>query len=218
MSVANRYIAIFDDGEIKVRGIESRRRDTPPFVVAAQMEMIKVLASAKSRQELSSLVEQVIQVACTYADALRSGQVPYQDLVITKRLSRDPMAYSKDTLLAIAAKEMLGAGVDLSPGESIQYIITEEHAGAKCDRARPFVHYRGQEPYDAEKYIELLLRAVETVLTPLGIAYSQIEEWVKQGTGETERAQLYLPKKKVEYWGPLFEFAKRKDVARTPRR
>ncbi len=209
MSVANRYIGIFDDGEIKVRGIEARRRDTPPFVVAAQMEMLKVLASAKSRKELEPLVPRVIEVACAYADALRSGQVSYQDLVITKRLSRDPMAYSKDTLLAIAAKELLNAGVELSPGESIQYIITEEHAKAKSDRAQPLVLYRGREPYDAEKYIELLLRAVETVLAPLGIEYPKIEEWVKEGTGEAEQAQLYLPKKKVEYWGPLFEFAAR---------
>jgi DNA polymerase-2 len=213
MSVANRYIGVFDNGEIKMRGIETRRRDTPPFIVNAQMEMLKVLAAAKSRQELSRLVDPVIQLACAYADALRSGQVPYQELVITKRLSREPMEYSKDTLLSIAAKELVGSGIELSPGESIQYIITEEHADAKCDRARPFIYYRGQEPYDAEKYIELLLRAVETVLVPLGVKGSQIEEWVNEGTGEVERAQRYLPKKKVEYWGPLFEFAERAKVA-----
>jgi DNA polymerase-2 len=213
MSVANRNIGVFDNGEIKMRGIETRRRDTPPFIVNAQMEMLKVLAVAKSSQELSRLVDPVIQLACAYADALRSGQVPYQDLVITKRLSRDPMEYSKDTLLSIAAKELVGSGIELSPGESIQYIITEEHADAKCDRARPFIFYRGQEPYDAEKYIELLLRAVETVLIPLGVDGAQIEEWVKEGTGEAERAQRYLPKKKVEYWGPLFEFAERAKVA-----
>jgi DNA polymerase I len=158
---------------------------------------------------LETLVLRVIEIACAYADALRSGQVPYQDLVITKRLSRDPMAYSKDTLLAIAAKELLGSGVELSPGESIQYVITEEHADAKCDRARPFAHYCGREPYDVDKYTELLLRAVETVLIPLGIERAQIEKWVKEGTGEIERAQLHVPKKKVEYWGPLFEFAER---------
>jgi len=213
MSVANRYIGVFEEGEIKMRGIETRRRDTPPFVVAAQMEMLQVLASAESCKELKTLVPRVIEIACAYADALRSGQVPYQNLVITKRLSRDPMAYSKDTLLAIAAKELLGSGVELSPGESIQYIITEEHAHAKIDRARPFVHYRGQEPYDAEKYVELLLRAVETVLIPLGVDGSQIAEWVKEGTGEAERAQRDLAKKTVESWGPLFEFAERAKVA-----
>jgi DNA polymerase-2 len=204
MSVANRYIGIFEDGEAKVRGIEAGRRDTPPFVVAAQMEMLQVLASAASQKELSNLVPRVIEVACGYADALRSGQVPYQDLVITKRLSRDPMAYSKDTLLAIAAKGLLGSGVELSPGESIQYIIAEEHADAKCDRARPFVHYRGQEPYDAEKYIELLLCATETVLTPLGVEYSQIEEWVKNGIGRKD-PKLAKPQRKS--LGPLFDFA-----------
>ena len=209
MSVANRYIGVFEDGKIKMRGIEARRRDTQPFVVVAQMEMLQVLASAKSCKELETLVLRVIEIACAYADALRSGQVPYQDLVITKRLSREPMAYSKDTLLAIAAKELLGSGVELSPGESIQYVITEEHADAKCDRARPFAHYCGREPYDVDKYTELLLRAVETVLIPLGIERAQIEKWVKEGTGEIERAQLHVPKKKVEYWGPLFEFAER---------
>jgi DNA polymerase elongation subunit (family B) len=166
-----------------MRGIEARRHDTPPFVVATQMEMLQALALAKSRKELDMLVPRVIEIACAYADALRSGQVPYQDLVITKRLSRDPMEYSKDTLLAIAAKELLGSGVELSPGESIQYIITEEHADAKCDRARAFAHYCGREPYDVQKYTELLLRAVETVLTPFGITRTQIDEWAKLGTG-----------------------------------
>lgn len=209
MSVANRYIGVFEDGEIKVRGIEARRRDTPPFIVAAQMEMLNILASAKSRNELNSIVPQVIEVACGYADALRAGQVPHQDLVITKRLSRGPMAYSKDTLLAIAAKELVGTGIELSPGESIQYIITEEHADAKCDRARAFVHYGGREPYDAKKYIELLLNAVETVLTPLGVTRSQIDQWVKERTGEIERIAIVLPNKTKTYWGPLFEFAER---------
>ncbi len=206
MSVANRYIGVFEDGESKMRGIEARRRDTPPFVVAAQMEMLQVLASAKSREELQTLVPRVIEIACAYADALRSGQVPYQDLVITKRLSRDPMTYSKDTLLAIAARELLGSGVELSPGESIQYIITEEHADAVCDRARAFVHYRGREPYDVDKYTELLLRAVETVLTPLGIDYQRIETWVNEETGEAERLLTSLPMTQSVDWGPLFEF------------
>ena len=205
MSVANRYIGVFEDGEIKMRGIEARRRDTPPFVVAAQREMLQALASAQSRQALDALVPRVIAIAGAYADALRSGQVPYQDLVITKRLSRDPLAYSKDTLLALAAKELLASGVTLSPGESIQYIITEEHADAKCDRVRAFAHYRGREPYDAEKYIELLLNAVETVLTPLGITRAQVDAWVigkkplRFDGGRPQNVGL----------GPLFDYAER---------
>lgn len=208
MSVANRYFGVFEDGEIKMRGIEARCRDTPPFIVAAQMEMLQVLADACTREELVARVPRVIEIACTYADALKSGQVPYQELIITRRLSKDPKAYSRDTLLAIAAKELIGRGVELSPGESIQYIITEEHADAVCDRVRAYVDNRGREPYDVDKYNELLLRAVETVLSPLGIEYQQIEGWMKEGTGRTERVPKSLSTTQSAYWGPLFEFTR----------
>ncbi len=30
--VANRYYGVFQDGSLKIRGIEARRRDTPPWV------------------------------------------------------------------------------------------------------------------------------------------------------------------------------------------
>ncbi|MDE3090983.1 MAG: hypothetical protein KGJ80_16540, partial [Chloroflexota bacterium] len=88
-------------------------------------------------------------------------------------------------------------------------IITEQHAGAVCDRARALVHFDGGEPYDVAKYTELLLRAVETVLAPLGTNYRQIEAWVKGGIGQVDRAPLAPPQPRV-WLGPLFEFAARK--------
>ena len=132
MSVANRYVGAIEDGELKMRGIETRRRETPPFVAAAEEALLSVFAQARSRKEMEVRIPQVLEMACAYADALRSGTVPYQELVIRKRLSKDPLAYTKDTQLAIAAKELVGRGVALSPGESIQYVITEHHADVPC--------------------------------------------------------------------------------------
>jgi DNA polymerase-2 len=37
--VLNRYYGVFENGKIKVRGIEARRRDTPGFIKEAQIEM-----------------------------------------------------------------------------------------------------------------------------------------------------------------------------------
>ena len=103
---------------------------------------------------------------------------------------------------------------ELSPGESIQYIITEENARAKIDRARPLEQYRGDEPYDAEKYIELLIRATQTVLAPLGINEPQVTTWVKEGLGK-DKPLIRHPLPTPAYWGPLFEFAER--MAQTSR-
>ena len=44
--VANRYFGVFRDGSFKVRGIEARRHDTPPFIAAAQLRLLETLAAA----------------------------------------------------------------------------------------------------------------------------------------------------------------------------
>ncbi len=41
--VPNRYFGVFQDGSLKMRGIETRRRDTPPFLKKLQLEMLAAL-------------------------------------------------------------------------------------------------------------------------------------------------------------------------------
>ena len=52
VGVLNRYYGIMEDGKIKVRGLEIRKRDTPRFVFDAQTEMIDTLATANNTAEL----------------------------------------------------------------------------------------------------------------------------------------------------------------------
>ncbi len=58
--VANRYFGVFQDGSLKVRGIEARRGDTPAFIVETQMQMLELLVQEQSaeasRTSLSSPV------------------------------------------------------------------------------------------------------------------------------------------------------------------
>ena len=46
VSVLNRYFGVMENGKIKVRGLEVRRRDTPNYIFDAQTEMINILAKA----------------------------------------------------------------------------------------------------------------------------------------------------------------------------
>ncbi len=43
------------------------------------------------------------------------------------------------------------------------------------DRARPLVLLTGEESYDKETYVELLLRAAETLLGPVGYPADRIK-------------------------------------------
>lgn len=49
-SVANRYFGVFQDEEIKARGIALRRRDTPAFIARVQSELLECLAQSKNRK------------------------------------------------------------------------------------------------------------------------------------------------------------------------
>ena len=50
--VPNRYFGVFTDGSIKVRGLEARRHDSPPWVTGVQMHVLEILARALSVADL----------------------------------------------------------------------------------------------------------------------------------------------------------------------
>ncbi len=54
-------------------------------------------------------------------------------------------------------------------------ILLDQKAKVKGDRARSALLLTGEESYDKERYIELLLRAAETLLAPLGYPADRIQ-------------------------------------------
>jgi hypothetical protein len=91
-------------------------------------------------------------------------------------------------------------------------VIVEHKAKARGDRARALEHLDGSMGYDAEKYAELLLRAVETLLVPADISAEMLRQWVtKELPAPQVHARLAAQTTRV-YWGPLFEFVEREEL------
>lgn len=56
-----------------------------------------------------------------------------QELTITKQLSKDPAEYKNNVMQAIAAKQLLQEGAEISAGQNVSYIIQRGHEGPqKC--------------------------------------------------------------------------------------
>jgi len=180
IGVPNRYFGVFRNGAIKTRGIELRRGDTAPWIKAVQQQAIDVLSVAHTRKEFCDQVPQVIDLIRERLAELRAHQVDYHDLALTYRLTRDPQAYRHNTLNAVVARQLSQRGVHLHPGESIRYVITDAQARDPHARARPVDLMDASYGYDVEKYAELLLRAMATILHPAGIDQEQIEQKVAQ--------------------------------------
>jgi DNA polymerase-2 len=168
LPAANRYVGWYTNGEIKIRGVEMRRRDTPEFVKRVQGEMLKVFGAAGSVAEVEALVPRALATAREFIDRLRAGEADPRELVIRRHISRDPDEYTQRSTSAVVAQALAEAGVRLAPGETIEYVIVDASGKKAPARAVPLALYSFDDGYDIEKYTDLTLRAVETLVLPFG--------------------------------------------------
>jgi DNA polymerase-2 len=186
--VANRYFGVFQDGSIKVRGIEARRRDTAPFISETQMAIMEILARAEDADGLKEVLPKAQAFVQKQMTALRLMRVPMEKLLVAQKLSRELGEYSSPSPAAQAVWQMQAAGKVVRPGQRVRFLYTLGKPGVSAwdVPAQPDIR-----SIDVARYRVLLQRAVETVLAP-------IEQSVRGGkAGEC----LYLfPLKRPKLW------------------
>jgi DNA polymerase-2 len=159
--VPNRFFCVSEEGELKVRGLECRRHDTPPLVTRMQREVLAILAEARDFSTYGDKLREAREVYERYQERLRDGSVAAEELVIRKRLTKAPAHYQKNSLTAIAARQLHRAGVQLRPGENIEFIITDADSSLPDDRVRAWTLWEGWRGYDVEAYAQALEKAFE---------------------------------------------------------
>src|SRR5437867_1491387 len=166
--VLNRYYGIFQDGTLKVRGIDLRRHDTPGIVRQCQEEMLGVFSKANNSSEFKLLIPKALNVLERYATLLRKRKVRLEDLVIEKNLSKDPGEYTHKVPQAIAAQHLLKEGGTVHAGQRVNYILTHDWAGVPEKLALPPELADENTVYDSERYIDLLCSSATNLLLPMG--------------------------------------------------
>lgn len=165
--VPNRFFAVSESGKLKVRGLECRKHDTPPLVSRMQKEVLTVLSEAWDWESYCRKLEEARAILAGYLERLEDGKVRPEELVINKRLTRAPCDYQKAAQTAIAAQQLYGSGVDLRPGENVQYIITDADAKLPDYRVRAWPLWEGWRGYDVKDYQRTLIEAFEPFGEPI---------------------------------------------------
>ena len=174
VGVLNRYYGVMEDGKIKVRGLEIRRRDTPRFIFDAQTEMINTLAAANNTTELRKKIPSALDVVNRYRQKLLDGEVSVEDLIVTKRMSRRPDRYRQHVSQVIAAEQLIKEGTEVHAGNSVKFLFT--HSKAKRHERRVKAAQlieKGVEP-DTEKYLMLLYSSAANLLSFEGYTIESI--------------------------------------------
>jgi DNA polymerase-2 len=176
--VANRYFGVFQDGSIKIRGIECRRRDTPTFIADVQIELLKWLAQAKDADELPSYLPGALKLLRLRLSELRRGRVPPEKLLVGQALSRKVEEYTSPSPAARAAAQLQAAGKEAAAGQRIRFLwlrgLPDVHAW-DCDQPV------NPQRLDLARYRELTMRAAETVFQPLGLELATLRQLIDGG-------------------------------------
>ncbi|MFB0501284.1 MAG: DNA polymerase domain-containing protein, partial [Candidatus Bathyarchaeia archaeon] len=179
--VLNRYFGVFESGKIKVRGIEAVRRDTPPFIRSAQIDMIKVLAKASNSEAFMKKISESEEILRDYVEKVRRRDVDVQDLIISKQLSMHPDKYAHDVFHAIAAKQLMREGIEVSAGQTIRYLITDAENKRPNSRVKVAGLVSGDTRFDTEKYVDMLILAATNILSPFGYTEEGLKDKVYYG-------------------------------------
>jgi len=161
--VPNRYFGVFQDGSVKYRGIEARRRDSPPWVTRTQLAVLDCLAQARTLDEVPAYLPEVQTLVRGAKRNLKRERVPLEYLVVTQKLSRAVEQYKSPSPAARAAMQLQAAGRNVAPGQFIRFVYTRD-----ASRVRAWDLHGEVDPsyLDTIRYCTLLDRSVDTLLGP----------------------------------------------------
>jgi DNA polymerase elongation subunit (family B) len=174
VAVLNRYYGVKENGEVKVRGLEVRRRDTPKLVYDMQLEMIKALAAADDSKAVVEKLPDALKVVREYRRRLIEGDVPVWDLIVTRHLSKDLDEYTQRVSQVIAAEQLLKEGAQVAAGNNVSFLFTSAENKRYERRVKAKELIEEGTNSDVRKYLLILYAAAANLLSPFGYSARDI--------------------------------------------
>ncbi len=175
----NRYYGVMTNGKLKVRGIETRRSDTPKLISNMQDAMLVKLAEARTASEFYMKIPEAIGILREYTRKVLDNECELSDLIFKTHVSKGFDEYRQFNNQMAAMKQLKQEGIETLPGQSIRYIITDHKS--RNYQKRVMIPELADEntQYDRVKYYEYLLRAAESMLLPFGYTEERLDEIMK---------------------------------------
>ncbi|WP_290817983.1 DNA polymerase domain-containing protein [Halovivax sp.] len=168
-----KYFGKREGGEYKFRGIELRQRSTTTYVADRQREFVETL---DAEREPAAVCDRLRR----HLGELERGAVDPADLAITKRVSKRLEEYSQSTHTVAALERYEALDVARHPGQSVEYVVVDDDARRTIERVRLAIE-GDVAGYDADYYATLLVRAAESVVSPLGWDRARIRRYLADG-------------------------------------
>ncbi|MEM0087492.1 MAG: DNA-directed DNA polymerase I [Thermofilum sp.] len=171
------YLGMLSDGQVDVKGLTGKKRNTPDYVKEIFREVIETLSSASDVAAFEKSVDKVKDILRDSIDDLKRGKVPLNLLAFKVALTKPLSSYTKTTpqhvkaaRLLITHLKKLGIERSIEVGDVISYVKTSDKLGVKP------VELARIDEVDHEKYIEIIRTTLEQVLEALDIRFEELLE------------------------------------------
>ncbi len=154
--------------------------------------MLDLFRAARGPEEFRALLPRALRRADGFAEQVRRGAWPVEELVISHRIGQASEAFVTFTDSVAALRQLEQAGAVRQPGQVVRYVVLDRTSRSFRERVRPEEFLEGGERYDPDAYLELLARAAETLLVPFGVERDGLLERWGYG-GPVERGPYRSP-------------------------
>ncbi len=172
----NRYYGLFDTGELKVRGVELRQKNSPVFLKNMQKEIIQVFSKADNKKEFLDLIPKALDVCKKYANKIIKREIDAEELVFKTCISKDITQYKVNTFAKCALLQLRQIGVEVEPGQSVSYIVCNEKSRNVYNRVCIVENLEEDKEYDIDFYLRQIAQYAESLLLPFGCTLERLYE------------------------------------------
>lgn len=170
MPVANRYLGRFKTGELKMRGVVARRKDTPAFIAHFQRQILALLQDCTDARAVAAVFTQARAIYDEHLAAIEAGRVSWRDLLLRRTVSHELDEYSVMNGTSLTMQELAQLGLSVSPGEKVRYIVIEQKYYARQGRylseEKAALLNREFLPFDKKFYGNQLYEAFAEIFDP----------------------------------------------------
>lgn len=161
-----RYAGLVKEGWLDIVGLEVVRGDWAMIAKKVQEGVLNIILRERVEERAK---KEAVEYVKKCVSELRERKIPFADLVIWKTLTKSLEEYEVKAPHVEAAKMLMEAGLELTLGDKIGFVITRG-AGKLFERAKPYVMV-SYEDLDLDYYVnDQILPAASRVLSVFGIS------------------------------------------------
>ncbi|MFW9964951.1 MAG: DNA-directed DNA polymerase I [Candidatus Sifarchaeia archaeon] len=168
------YIGVYKDGQVEVKGLTGKKRNTPDFAQDAFRKMLDVLSRVDNPEGFEVAKEEIREIVNCVIDRLEGKADPYdpEDLAFRIQLTKPLHSYDTDIPHVRAAKMLVEKTQDptkAAPGTIVSYIKTKgQDTVIPVELAKDTSYW-----IDKDAYIDILKSVFEQVLDSVGLDFNE---------------------------------------------